>query len=372
MHSTVILLPILRDMLLTLSFENGSATCRSALQSGVLFYPDGADSPWMLPPHSCAPASDMPWLSPAELAGYRTFWVCTPGGFRFPILQYPIGCGFVQSMEHPAVWCAATRSPSPHQPGGGLYAPGESLLDSLGTDGVPPTVWGYSCRHGSWQSSSDDEVTSTCRALTTPSGNIPCQALTAPTNDRGADLLLSPRTEDYVECAPITAEKTEKSLDLSATSCASGTYDRSWAGSESGCNPTSRHVPGAEEAAAGHVNVESAMDLQAGDGSASSTLDMQAGDGSAASTLDMQAAVSLAGPAPLDGGQDTELRNQRSRLREKGAVSTSAGRAGVCAASSTEGPRQAAECTRVCNGPSAADLQLAASAALAVLHLQVS
>jgi hypothetical protein len=61
-----------------------------------------------------------PWISPAEAAAQVTFCAHASAGFHRPLSRYPVGCGFVQRMRQPAVWCASVGAPCPHQDGGGL------------------------------------------------------------------------------------------------------------------------------------------------------------------------------------------------------------------------------------------------------------
>ena len=58
------------------------------------------------------------WTSPAEVAAAITFRKHAPAGFAAEVSRYPDGCGFIQSMDKPAVWCAAVGAPSPEQKGG--------------------------------------------------------------------------------------------------------------------------------------------------------------------------------------------------------------------------------------------------------------
>ena len=54
------------------------------------------------------------------MAAQISFRNHTPAGFLHCISRYPVGCGFMQHMRQPAVWCASAGAPCPHQLGGGL------------------------------------------------------------------------------------------------------------------------------------------------------------------------------------------------------------------------------------------------------------
>ena len=106
---------------LTQSFLPGPDTvgckCRAALvkQKHGSHARVAAKAP-QLAPHAQPPR----WVSPAELALRMTLRAYVAGGLRAPLVRYPIGCGFVQRMRQPAVWCGALNAPCPHQAGGGL------------------------------------------------------------------------------------------------------------------------------------------------------------------------------------------------------------------------------------------------------------
>jgi hypothetical protein len=257
----------------------------------------------MLPPHSChtrLPAAEKAWLSPAELAGYRTFRVSTPGGFRFPILQYPIGCGFVQSMEQPAVWCAATSTPSPDQAGGGLHAPCESLLGSLCTDRLALSNWGN--RESSLHFLSDNELPS---APALPLATQPTTGMSHVRNtlgDGAKEAAGLACTEGTADCSSIALQATSRAVEASACQTREQRHEE--------CDHDQPSVGAAapEHEIAGLVNATTA--------------------------LDVQAAVSLAGPAPLEEGDSMVFRYQRGSSAGDSTVSSTAGQRGPRAADS--------------------------------------
>ena len=106
LHSPGILIPCEVQQMLSIPHAQ---LCRAATHADASGHVAGALA-----------VTALPWVSPAEMAAQISFRNHTPAGFLHCISRYPVGCGFVQRMRQPAVWCASAGAPCPHQMGGGL------------------------------------------------------------------------------------------------------------------------------------------------------------------------------------------------------------------------------------------------------------
>ena len=245
------------------------ASCRSAFASGILS--DPVAGPVSICSHKARGAArPQPWVSPAELAAAGKLRARVPGGYQHAVLRYPAGCGFLQRLEQPAVWCTSAGGPCPHQLGGGL-ADAERPLSACA-----PARWERP------QSPSPDPAA----AEDVPPQAPPCES----SDPNGAA-----HSSDPNEAAH------------SFEHCGADTHPPE-------CESSAAQLGAAT--ATGSAQLEAATDTEAAAAATSSPVDATSGDEGAegrlaeareAPAFDANAAASLAGPAPLDSAGAPEV-----------------------------------------------------------------